>query len=183
MANKDTKQTSESNYKLSLTGEGVTVERTISESVARRITTLVLGGMTKEPQSPEEFHGVDSTIVDGASPKVFMSAKRPMSDIERITCLAYYLTHYRGKQHFKTKELSDLNTEAAQPKFSNATVAARNAVQKEFLSLVGGTKKQITVRGEALVDALPDRNRVKAALDATPARKRRVARGALKARK
>lgn len=55
-------------------------------------------------------------------------------------------------------------------------MAARNAVQQEYLSLAGGAKKQITARGDALVDALPDRNLVKDALGRMPARKRRAVR-------
>jgi hypothetical protein len=52
------------------------------------------------------------------SPKEFIVQKDPRTDIERVACLAYYLTHYRDMPHFKTIDLSKLNTEAAQPKFS-----------------------------------------------------------------
>jgi hypothetical protein len=69
--------------------------------------------------------------------------------------------------------LIDLNTEAAQPKMSNASVAARNAVQNQYLSLAGGGRKQITARGEAVVKALPDRDKVKSALEGHRVRKRR----------
>jgi len=105
------------------------------------------------------------------TPKAFFVEKRPVTDVERVTCLAYYLTHSRGTAQFKTKELSELNKEAAQPKFSNTAVAVRNATnQNQFLSQAGGGKKQITARGEAMVEALPDQEKVKAALDAIPLR-------------
>ena len=165
----------ESVYKLILKGNGVSVDKEISESVARRVMTLALGGGM---QATEMFSvdTEDAPITDGATPKQFMAIKRPVSDIERVTCLAYYLTHYRKMSPFKTIELTKLNVEAAQPMFSNPSVAARNAVQKEYLSLVGGAKKQITSRGEGLVDALPDREKVKAALSTIPARKRHARR-------
>src|SRR5437867_1584522 len=54
------------------------------------------------------------------SPKQFMIQKKPTTDVERIACLAYYLTHYREQPYFKTLDLSKLNTEAAQVKFANA---------------------------------------------------------------
>src|SRR5215469_1169770 len=57
------------------------------------------------------------------SPKQFLHEKEPRTDVERIACLAFYLTHYRGIQHFKTLDISKLNTEAAQIKFSNAALA------------------------------------------------------------
>lgn len=161
-------------YQLTLTGEGVTIDRTVSELICRQIIALVLGSTESVNQKEQNLAISNSTESSDITPKAFMANKRPTSDIERITCLAYYLTHHRGQQAFKTQELSHLNIEAAQPRFSNATVAGRNAVQKEFLSLAGGGKKQITWRGEALVNALPDRNQVKTALETAPLRKRRL---------
>ena len=65
----------------------------------------------------------------GMSPKEFLLEKEPQTDVERIACLAYYLTHYRSMPHFKTADLSLLNTEAAQPKFANTAYSANNAVK------------------------------------------------------
>jgi len=93
--------------------------------------------------------------------KNFIAQKYPKTNVERVTCLAYYLTHYKGTPQFKTKELRALNTEAAQPKFSNAAVAVMNAAGSKYLSPAGGGKKQITVLGEKLVDTLPGRELVK----------------------
>lgn len=110
----------------------------------------------------------------GLTPKQFMAQKKPKTDAERITCLAYYLTNYRQTPHFKTKELTDLNTkEAAGTTFSNAAVAVSNATRDQYLSPAGGGKKQITVRGEAVVEALPDREKVEAALQEHAARRRK----------
>jgi hypothetical protein len=41
--------------------------------------------------------------------KQFMIDKAPTTDIERVACLGYYLTHHRNAPHFKTKEITDLN--------------------------------------------------------------------------
>jgi hypothetical protein len=110
------------------------------------------------------------------TPKQFLASKAPRSDVERIAVLAYYLTHARETPHFATRELNELNTEAAGPRFSNASYAASNATKKNGLlaSAPGGTK-QITARGEALVEALPDRQAVAVALDSMPGRPRRSA--------
>jgi hypothetical protein len=55
------------------------------------------------------------------TPKQFLLEKEPRTDVERIACLAYYLTHYRDMPHFKTIDLNKLNTEAAQQRLSNPT--------------------------------------------------------------
>jgi len=91
------------------------------------------------------------------SPKAFLIEKRPQSDTERIACLAYYLTHYRGESTFKTLDLSKLNTEAAQIKLSNPTRAVDNATGSHFLISVGQGKKQLSAIGELYVQALPDK--------------------------
>ncbi|HXV56881.1 MAG TPA: hypothetical protein VD704_03355, partial [Gaiellaceae bacterium] len=72
-----------------------------------------------------------------------------------------------------TSELSSLNTEAAGPRLSNTAYAASNATKKMGYLAAGtpGTK-QITKRGEALVENLPDRAAAKAAVDALPGKPR-----------
>jgi hypothetical protein len=94
--------------------------------------------------------------------KSFLAQKDPRTDAERITCLAYYLTHYKATPRFKTNALAAANVDAAQPKFSNPAVAVMNAAGSKYLSAAGGGEKQITVLGEKLVDALPDREKVNA---------------------
>lgn len=114
-------------------------------------------------------------------PKAFLLEKRPKSDVERVACLAYYLTHYRETPEFKTKDVTNLNREAAQPRFGNAAMAVANASHgAQFLVATSGGQKQITTRGEALVEALPERDRVQNALEVNPivGRKRRKVSGA-----
>jgi hypothetical protein len=106
------------------------------------------------------------------SPKQFMIEKRPLTDLERIACLAYYLTHYRDQHHFKTVDLSKLNTEAAQVKLSNPAKSVDNATARGFLSQVGGGKKQLSANGELYVQALPDRDAAKAAVAHAKPRRR-----------
>ncbi len=111
---------------------------------------------------------------DEMSPKEFLFQKQPRSDVERIAALAYYLTHYRDIPHFKTLDLSKLNTEAAQPKFANTANSASNAVKQGYL--VPSTKgmRQLSAVGERFVAALPDRDAARATMaNAKPRRKPR----------
>jgi hypothetical protein len=99
-----------------------------------------------------------------SSPKDFLLDKQPHSDIERVACLAYYLTHYRSTPAFKTVDLSKINTEAAQRKFSNASVAVRNAGNAGLLVPAGkGGMKQLSAAREQYVLNLPDREAAAAA--------------------
>jgi hypothetical protein len=63
------------------------------------------------------------------SAKEFLMDKDPRTDVERVAALAYYLTHYANTPHFKTLDITRLNTDAAQRKFSNAAVAVDNATK------------------------------------------------------
>lgn len=106
------------------------------------------------------------------SPKDFLLEKQPRSDVERIACLAYYLTHYRATPHFKTLDLSLLNTEAAQPKFSNAAYAANNAVKLGYIVPSAKGQRQLSAIGERFIRALPDREAAKLALTSMRRRQR-----------
>jgi hypothetical protein len=105
------------------------------------------------------------------SPKQFMLQKQPKTDVERIACLAYYLTHYRDTPHFKTLDLSKLNTEAAQIKFSNPAVVVDNATKQAYLVPATKGNKQVSALGEQFVLALPDRDKARDVM--TSARPRR----------
>lgn len=107
------------------------------------------------------------------SPKAFLFEKQPRTDVERVAVLAYYLTHYRDMPHFKTLDLSKLNTEAAQPKFSNAADSASNAVKRHYLVPSQKGQRQLSAAGERFVMALPDHDAARAAMKS--AMPRRVA--------
>jgi hypothetical protein len=108
------------------------------------------------------------------SPKQFVFDKRPSTDVERVICLAYYLSHYRATPHFKTLDISKLNTEAAQVKFSNPAVAVDNAARAGFLVPASKGQKQISSVGEMYVQALPDRAAARAAVEHARRRRNRA---------
>jgi hypothetical protein len=107
------------------------------------------------------------------SPKQFLNEKQPANDIERVVCLGYYLTHFRNMPEFKTLDISKLNTEAAQPKFSNPSVPVDNATRRGFLVATSGWSKQLGAIGEQFVQALPDRDAAKGVLERVRMRKPR----------
>ena len=90
-----------------------------------------------------------------------MLEKAPHTDIDRVVCLGYYLSHYADKPHFKTTDISAMNTEAAQRKLTNATYAINNAVQGGYFVAAHGGNKQLSAVGEQYVEALPDREAAK----------------------
>lgn len=108
------------------------------------------------------------------TPKEFLLQKQPKTDVERIACLAYYLTHFRETPYFKTLELAKLNTDAAQPKFSNAGYASTNALNMGYLATATKGQRQISAAGEQFVQALPDRDAARVAMSS--ARPRRISR-------
>ncbi len=123
-------------------------------------------------------HGVRTTSFASSpelSPKDFLFQKQPQTDVERVACLAYYLTHYRDTPHFKTVDISLLNTEAAQVKFSNAAYAVVNAANAGLLVPAGKGAKQLSAHGERYVEALPDRATAKEVLMSMRTRRGRKA--------
>jgi hypothetical protein len=77
------------------------------------------------------------------------------------------LSHHRATPHFKTADITNLNTEAAQTVFSNTSQAIGNATTAGYVTNAGKRgDKQITAYGEKLVAALPDRDAVKAVIEA-----------------
>lgn len=162
-------------FTISLKGGAISInELEITPDVAARVLRLMMP-LSNEVASEIQHNSEDGSQeikdnvdVSKMSAKAFMVLKQPKGDVERITALAYYQTKYKGAPQFKTIDLTHLNREAAQPGFSNPSVAARNAVSQQYLALAGGGKKQISPRGEAVVEALPDRGAVKKATESLP---------------
>jgi hypothetical protein len=124
------------------------------------------GGSNVSPSAP---FSEDRT----PTPKDFLREKVPKTDVERIACLAYYLTHYRDTPHFKTIDLSKLNTEAAQIKLSNPAKAVENATRAGLLVQAVKGAKQLSTYGETYVQALPDRDAARQSIaQARPRRKK-----------
>jgi len=168
-------------YKLKLIGQGLSFDRAIDEATATSIMNLVLTGSVTNAGGAGAATGAGAPANSGGNvtPKQFLAQKRPTTEYERVACLAYYLTHTRNTPQFKTNDLTALNTEAAQRKLSNPSVAVGDATTKYgYLSSAGDGKKQITNLGEIVVDALPDREKVKQAIaeNRTRKKKRKAAR-------
>jgi len=132
-------------------------------------------------QSTAEGLGAQSvrttSFADSAelSPKDFLFRKQPQTDVERVACLAYYLARYRDTPHFKNVDISLLNTEAAQVKFSNAAYAVINATNAGLLVPAGEGAKQLSAQGERYVEAFPDRAAAKEILASARTRRARKA--------
>jgi hypothetical protein len=118
-----------------------------------------------------------------ATPKDFMRDKSPKNDVQRVACLAFYLTYLRETPHFKARDLAALNTEAAGPKI-NMSRAVNNAQnQNRYLAVAGSGNKQITDVGEDVVNALPNQEAVKAAEEDKRPRRRKKKAGKKPAKK
>jgi hypothetical protein len=137
----------------------------VLRTAAERLGISFVTSSQKETSSVtvhDSKSGLQGGGLHGASPKEFLKTKRPMSELQRIVCLAYYLTHAQNKRYFKTQDLTALNTDAAGGKFSNPSATVRNATsQSEFFAPAPKGTKQITALGEDYVNALPDQDEAK----------------------
>jgi hypothetical protein len=148
----------------------------IMDNVAPEDRQRLLRGLASvynlSPGPDHKREGIPFSDEKIVSPKEFLFQKRPQSDVERVAALAYYLTHYKDTPHFKTLDISKLNTEAAQAKFSNTAYAVDNATKQGYLVPAIKGNKQLSAPGELFVEALPDREAAKQAMQAArPKRK------------
>lgn len=172
MANKP----EDGDYKLSISGPGHKFERKVAEDVASKVIAFVMSGGTGALEGSGNGKEQKNSQMPGGgnpTPKQFLVQKKPKNNYERVACLAYYITNYRDTPHFKTGDINKLNTESAHH-FTNPAVFVMHATSAyHYLTAAGGGKKQITPLGEAIVDALPDRAAVAAAIaENKPTRKR-----------
>ena len=107
------------------------------------------------------------------SPKDFLFQKQPRSEVDRVTCIAYYLTHHRDMPDFQTTDVNRLNTEAAQIKLSKPSQIVANATEDGLLATAPGGRKQLAKVGEKYVEVLPDHAGARSLLSKMRSRKPR----------
>lgn len=161
----------------------VGVLKQLDADAQRRVLQSVQAFLGVQAPSPPSQAVRPATPSDGVvgrysqdrslSPKEFMRDKNPTTDVERVACLAYYLARYRDTLFFKTIDISTLNTEAAQPKFSNTSVAVDNASKQGYLVSASKGAKQISSLGEHYVELLPDRDKARETLTSFRRKSRR----------
>lgn len=154
---------------------GVPAQTTPGITDASPPITLASGVSAPPHHAAPGSHTPPASNDPTTSPEEFIAWKRPRGSAERIACLGFYLSEYRDTRHFKTPDISALNTEAAQSKFGNPRRDVDNAERGSgYLASAGGGNKQVSARGKALVRALPDRDAVKIALTDHPIRRRKA---------
>ena len=105
-------------------------------------------------------------------PMDFLAEKNPETDVDRVVCLAYYLSHRRDMKYFNTLDISTLSVEAALPKLSNPAQAVNTALMRGLLVHAPEKQKQLSILGKRYVIALPDIQAAKAVLDKKHAKRK-----------
>lgn len=159
--------------KIKLSG-ALAYEGEISLTTVHHILGIAINGINT-PITVVQDNALSATLLvkPGATAKSFIATKRPKTDVEKIACVAFFLTHYASTAKFKTTDLERIATDAAID-ISNFPRAVDNATrQSKFLAKAGAGTKQISILGETVVEALPDRDAVAAALKEKPTRRRK----------
>src|SRR5688500_7383988 len=116
-------------------------KRWVLETVANRMG-LASPIQTSKGQTGNRSSGNTGNTLN-LTPKEFMRSKEPKNDVQRVACLAFYLTNARSTPQFRIIDLENLNTEAAGPNM-NMTRASDNATRKNnYLAAGEGRNKQI----------------------------------------
>ena len=160
----------EANFKVTIKGPGLTFDQSVDISDANKIMSFVMTGSAL----PESGGGAGTggagapaaaANLSGLNPKQFIAQKKPKTQYERIACLGYFLHTARQVAEFGAEEMKAINKEAAQQPILNLpTILGDTTSKYGYLSAAGGGNKQMTVLGDAVVEALPDRDAVKAAV-------------------
>jgi hypothetical protein len=96
--------------------------------------------------------------------KSFVANKQPENFYERVACLVYHLEKFEGKTEVGTNDITQANSDARLSRLTNPAVFVKHATHTYgYLTSLGKRKFAISARGEAVVEALPDRAKVEEA--------------------
>jgi hypothetical protein len=169
----------EETFKITIKGPGLSVDQSVDKTAATHIVSFVMTGWALPNGGAGGAGGAGGGAGTGnasvaSSSKQFLAQKKPNTLYERIACLGYFLHNERNMPEFAAKELRAINKEAAQQPITNLPQRIADTARKYgFISAATGRNKQMTMRGDAIVLALPNREAVKAAMIEHPMGNRR----------
>jgi len=96
--------------------------------------------------------------------KDFLAQKRPGSSYERVACLVYFLEKFGDRAEVESKDIVQANADARLQRMSNPAVFIKHATHTYgYLTSLGQRRFALSARGEAIVEALPDRAKLEEA--------------------
>jgi hypothetical protein len=105
-------------YKLSLTGEGITVERDVSGDVARDIIALVMGG-TVTSRGTRQTTPSGPKGATGKSIREFIDETGAKKNPQIVTAIGQYLIDQEGQERFTRTEVKARFAQAGEPTPAN----------------------------------------------------------------
>jgi hypothetical protein len=162
----------EEKFKVIIRGPGLSFDQTVDKVGANQIVSFVMTGSVLTNAAATGTGSAAGTArrsasgetASGLDAKQFIAMKKPNTLYERIACLGYFLHTERNTSEFAAKEIRAINKEAAQQPITNLPQRIADTARKYGFIAASGRNKQMTVRGDAVVLALPDREAVTVAM-------------------
>jgi hypothetical protein len=109
----------ETKYKLSLEGEGVTVEREVSADVAREIIAVVMSGIGRDRGPRAAPIAGSPRPTARVSVREFMDTARAKKNPQIVSAIGIYLTDHEGQERFTRGEVKQRFSDAGEPTPAN----------------------------------------------------------------
>jgi hypothetical protein len=106
-------------YRLSLMGEGITVEREVSADVARDIIAVVLGGVANVRGPRPAPVGSALRTAASVSLREFIDAAEAKKNPQIVTAIGLYLMDHEGQERFTRGEVKERFSDAGEPAPAN----------------------------------------------------------------
>lgn len=147
----ETEEKSEKRYKLTLTGDGIKIDKEIPEFLASRIVNFVMGGYPTETSFTATRK---SPIFDGRlSLREFMDETGARRNPEKIVAIGAYLMQKLDQESFTQKEVKLQFKNAAEPIPGNYTRDFDWAVSNAWLAPMVGSHRDyyVTKKGQEAI--------------------------------
>jgi hypothetical protein len=141
----------------------------VLEFIIRRISGTNLPQREISPRNSIGSQAVDLSIKD------FLKQKNTENKYQQVAVLAYFLKKNKGEDFVNKEIIEAANLEAGGKTIDDITGTLNDAKSKYgFFGLANGGKKTLLAYGEDVVEALPDREKVKELRKKNHSRKRRA---------
>jgi len=150
----------DSGFKIKLTGQGLNLERDVTEALANKVVLLVLGGgqnseddIDEKSDSTEEMSRPSQlTSKKGKSPSLreFIDAHQVKRIPDWIAAIGCYLHEHRQIAEFKRNTLEEAFSEAHEPVPGNLSRDIGNAAKYGWIASKPGDKRSYYVTASGI---------------------------------
>lgn len=141
-------------FRLSLSGEGINIDKRVDRETALAIVAAVLGRSAEPAESRKKSSSLQSMAAPAVSLRKYLDEVAAPNKHDQIAAIGHYILTHEGKASFSRDDIKTHYAVAREPMPANFPRDFNNAIKGGLIQEVHGERGRfyVTVKGENAIE-------------------------------